>query len=218
MAVLTQQTTTPTASKVAATASVLFAITLFLTVAIVNIPRDATDAAVLDWWQQSSNRMAGLISGALAVVVAVLFAVVMNHIRALPAASAAPRWLAFARSMGTAFTATLLVSAAVRGVVGYMVETLDDPLPEIGVLRYSAALGYQLMNLPVMTVLALTIAAVSVVVLRTGVFGRWLAFVGLACAAIILIAVGAQLGAFSIPAALLWALCLAVAIWKQPAH
>lgn len=203
------------AQATAATAAVLFAVSLFLTVASVNVPRKASDAVLLDWWQQEGNRLSGLISGACAVTAAVLFAVVMNHVRALPAAEKAPRWLAFARSMGTAFTGTLLVSAAIRGVVGHMVGTLDDPLPAIGVLRYSTALNYQLINLPAMTVLALTIAAVSVVVLRTAVLGRWLAHVGFGCAAIILAAVAAQLGAFSIPAALLWALCLATAIWKD---
>lgn len=118
--------------------------------------------------------------------------------------------------MGSAVTATLLVSAALRGVVGHMVETLDDPLPEVGLLRYSTALNYQLINLSVMTVMALSIVAVSVVVLRSGVFGRWLAYVGIGCAAVILVAVGAQIGAYAIPAALLWALCLSAAIWKQP--
>lgn len=80
-----------TASKGAAIASALFALALFLTVASSNVPRKATDAELLDWWQQSGNRTAGLISGMLAVATAVLFAVVMNHIRSLPAAAGAPR-------------------------------------------------------------------------------------------------------------------------------
>jgi hypothetical protein len=35
------------------------------------------------------------------------------------------------------------------------------------------------------------------------------------CAVVILVAVSAMYGAFAIPMALLWALCLAVAIWRQ---
>jgi hypothetical protein len=68
-----------------------------------------------------------------------------------------------------------------------------------------------------MTTLALAMVAVSVVVIRTEVLGRWVGYVGVVCAAVILGAVAMMIGAFAIPAALLWAICLAVAIWRQPA-
>jgi hypothetical protein len=44
-----------------------------------------------------------------------------------------------------------------------------------------------------------------------------MAFVGFGCAAVITVAVGAMYGLFTVPIAILWALCLAVAIWRQPA-
>ena len=67
-----------------------------------------------------------------------------------------------------------------------------------------------------MAVLALCILAVSVLVLRTGVFGRWLGYLGGACSAVMVAAVVAQYGAFTTPLSILWTLCLAVAIWRQP--
>jgi hypothetical protein len=75
--------------------------------------------------------------------------------------------------------------------------------------------GVQLhvLGLSGMAVLGLFILAVSVVVLRTRALGRWLGYVG---AVVMIAAVVAQYGAFTTPLGILWALCLAVAIWRQP--
>ena len=51
-----QLTPSTAARKVAAVASALFAVALFMTVASVDVPHDATDAELLHWWQQSGNR------------------------------------------------------------------------------------------------------------------------------------------------------------------
>ena len=59
--------------------------------------------------------------------------------------------------------------------------------------------------------------AVSVVVIKARILGTWVAYVGFGCAAVILAAVVAMMGAFAIPLALVWAIALAVAIWRQPA-
>jgi hypothetical protein len=213
----TERPTTVAAGRAAAVAALLFAVCLFWTVASVNVPRDATDAELLSWWQESGNRLAGTVSGFFAVAAAVLLAVVVNHLRRIPAASGAPAWLGLARAMGAAFTATLLVSAALRGVVAHLVDRMDQPLPALDVLRYSTALNYTLLDLPVMTTLALAIAATSVVALRTAALPRWIGYIGLGAALVIALAVVAQIGAYSIPAALLWAVCLSAALWRRPA-
>lgn len=57
---------------------------------------------------------------------------------------------------------------------------------------------------------------VSVVVLRTAALGRWIGYLGAGCSLVMLIAVIAQFGAFTTPLGILWALCLAVAIWREP--
>lgn len=85
-----QLTPSTAARKVAAVASALFAVALFMTVASVDVPHDPTNAELLDWWQQSGNRMSGLVSGLSAICAAVLFAVVMNYIRSLSATAKAP--------------------------------------------------------------------------------------------------------------------------------
>ncbi|WP_020387883.1 hypothetical protein [Kribbella catacumbae] len=210
-------TTRTSAAKVASAAAVLFAAAFFWTVASVNVPREAGDAELLNWWQQSSNQLSGMVSQYCALAAAVLFVVLLNYFRTLAAGTSAVQWTAFARSMGLIFSMSLLVSAALRGVIGHMVKVDKEPLPGLDVLRYSTALNYNLIGTITMATLALTILAISIVILRTRVLAKWSGYVGLATSTIILLATAAMIGAFAIPAALLWSLCLGVAIWRQPA-
>jgi hypothetical protein len=204
-------------TKVAAIAAALFAVAIFMTVASVDVPHDASDSELLSWWQDSGNRTSGVLSGLWAILAAATFAVVINHVRALPAARRAPQWLAFARSMGAAVTAVWLVTGAARGTIGHLVDVMDEPLPGLDVLRATTAFNYMLLGLSGMFVLGLCIFAVSVVILRTAALGRWIGYVGTGCSVVMLIAVIAQFGAYTTPLGILWALCLAVAIWRQPA-
>jgi hypothetical protein len=210
------RTSRTSATKVASAASILFAVAFFWTVASVDVPHKASDAKLLDWWQQSSSQLAGIVSQYCAIAAAVLFVVLMNYFKTLTAGTRAVQWTAFARSMGLIFSTTLLVSAALRGVIGHMVKVGGEPLPGLEVLRYSTALNYNLINSVTMLALGLTILAVSVVILRTAVLAKWFAYVGLTCSAIILLASVAMMGAFTIILSLIWTLCLSIAIWRQP--
>ncbi|TDW21964.1 hypothetical protein [Kribbella kalugense] len=218
MATITRTSTARTsAAKVASAASVLFAIALFWTVASVDVPHKANDAKLLDWWQQSSNQLSGIVSQYCAIAAALLFVVLINYVRTLTAKTDAVQWSAFARSMGLIFSTTLLVSAALRGVIGHMMKIDGEPLPGLDVLRYSTALNYDLIGSVTMTALGLTILAVSVVVVRTVVLAKWFGYVGLVCSVIILVASAAMIGQYTIILSLIWSLCLSVAIWRRPA-
>jgi hypothetical protein len=200
------------AAIVAAGAAILFGVAMFWTVASVDVPRDASDAELLDWWQQSSNRMSGVISGLFAVCAAALLAVVANHVHRLDATRTSPMWRAFAHSMAGAFTAAMLVTAATRSAIGHLVDVMDEPLPSVDVLRYATALNYQVLGLSAMGALALTILSMSVLALRTHAYGRWAGWVGVGCGALMTGAVGAGYGGFTVPLAILWSVCLAIAI------
>lgn len=213
----TPTSTTPTvesttASRVAVGAAILFAASMFLTVASVDVPRDATDAELLEWWQQQSNRTSGVVSGLFAICAAALFALLMSHVHHLDAVRRSPRWRAFARSMATAFTTAMLVAAATRSTIAHLVDFLDQPLPGVDTLRYATALNYQVLGLTAMGALSLTILATSVLALRTGAYTRWAAWVGLACGAVMLAAVGAGYGVFTVPLAILWSVTLGIAL------
>jgi hypothetical protein len=112
----------------------------------------------LEWWSTDANVTSGLFSLLFAACTAVLFSVVTNHVL-LVAGDGARHWAAFARSMSGAFTATLLVSAALRGVVGHLVKVEGEPLPGIDVLRYTTALNYTVLSTVVMGTFALTAIA-----------------------------------------------------------
>jgi hypothetical protein len=197
---------------VAAGAAILFGVSMFWTVASVDVPHDVGDAELLDWWQQSSNRMSGIVSGLFAVGAAALLAVVANYVHRLEATRTSPLWRAFARSMAGAFTAAMLVTAATRSAIGHLVDVMDEPLPSVDVLRYSTALSYQVLGLAAMGALALTILATSVLALRTGAYGRWAGWVGIGCGGVMAAAVGAGYGSFTVPLAILWSFCLAIAV------
>jgi hypothetical protein len=204
-----------TAARIAAVASVLLGVSFFLTVASVNVPHRASDAQLLEWWSKDANVASGMFSLLFAACTAVLFAVVTNHVL-LVAGDRARHWAAFARSMSGAFTATLLVSAALRGVVGHLVKVEDGPLPGIDVLRYTTALNYTVLSMVVMGTFALSAIALGLLVLRSGGLARWQGVVGVALGAVVIVAVAGLVGAFTVPIAILWSLCTAVAIWRGP--
>jgi hypothetical protein len=208
-------TDTRTPARVAAGAAVLFGVSIFATVASVNVPHKAGDADLLAWWEDSGNVTTGVTSMAFAVLTAVLFAVVANHL-VLLAGDRSPRLAAFARSMVGAFTATMLVSAALRGVIGHLTRVEKEPLPGLDVLRYSTALNYTVLGVAAMGTFGLAVLALGALALRTGTLAHWAALLNLGCGAIVLVAVAALLGAFAVPAAILWGLTTAVAILRAP--
>jgi hypothetical protein len=204
------------AHRVAAIAAALFGIGLFMTVASINVPHEASDGELVTWWRDSGNQLSGVASGMWAILTAVAFTVVVNHVRRSPRASLSPGWRDFAASMGAAVSALWLVTGAARAAIGHLVMVMDEPLPGADVLRFATALNYVLLGLSGMSVLALCILAMSVLALRTGVLARWMAVTGFVCGGVIAVASLAQYGSYSTPLGILWALCLAVAIWRQP--
>jgi hypothetical protein len=209
--------TRTTATKVASASSVLFAVLFFLTVASVNVPHKATGAALLSWWRDGANQNAGILSMICAIGAAVCLIVMVDHFRALVVSSERGfnQLTQFAHSMATAFTATLLVSAALRGVIGHQVKVDGEPLPGLDVLRLTTSLNYTLIGTVSMTALGLCMLAMSVVTIKTRVLARWVGILGIACGVVILGACAVLRGQYAISLSLLWALGLAVATWRR---
>ena len=213
--------TTERAARVASIASALFAVSILLFSAVLNVPWKASDHTLLTWWNSDSHLIETLASLFFGICAAVLFMVVANYVRAVASrAEGGPtQWIAFAHSMAGAFCSTMLVLAAMRGVIGRMVKVDGSPLPGLDVLQFSTGLNYALYNTGAMAALALSIMAMSIVVLRTHILGTWVGVVGIISSAVILVAVAALLGSLSVPVALVWAVSMAVALWRrQSAH
>jgi hypothetical protein len=203
-----------TPRRIAAAAAVAVGLGLFFTVAAIDVPHGAGDAELLRWWQEKSNRNAGIFSGLAAVGVALSFPIVAGYLFQLRRAARAPHWRYFARSMVGAVTALWLVTGAVRAAIGRFVDVMDEPLFGPDTLRLATALNYSLLGLSGMAVLSLAILSISVLVLRAHVLARWVGYVGLGCGLLMLASVIAQYGAFTTILGVLWAFCLAVAIWR----
>jgi hypothetical protein len=203
-----------TPRRIAAAAAVVLGLCLFLTVAALEVPAKAGDAELLAWWQQQSNRTSGIFSGLAAVCAALSFPVVAGYLVRLDRAARAPHWRDYARSMATAVSALWLVTGAVRAAIGRFVDVSGEQLPGPDTLRLATALNYSLLGLSGMAVLSLAILSISVLVLRAGVLARWVGYVGLGCGLPMLVSVIAQYGAFTTILGVLWAFCLAVAIWR----
>jgi hypothetical protein len=202
-----------TQGRVAAVAACMLGIFLFLTVATVDVPRGATDAELLAWWQQSANRWSGVFSGLSAVGVAVSAAVLRTGLGALPGARDSA-WMAFGRTMAVMVSCLWLVTGAVRAAIGRLVDVTGEPLPGVDVLRMVTAINYVLLGLSGMAALGLMMLGVSVAVLRAGTPARWVGWLGVGCATVVLLATLAQYGAYVTLVAILWAMCLAVALWR----
>ncbi|MGB9377545.1 MAG: hypothetical protein WCB04_08535 [Mycobacteriales bacterium] len=206
-------------ARVASIASGLFAVSMFLCVASVNVPYKASDSNVLSWWQDPANLTSTIASLFFTTSAAVLFIVVANHLRAVAsnAEGEVTPLAAFGHSMAAAFCSVMLVVAAMRGVVGRLVKVDGDPLPGLGVLRFSTSLGYALLGTGAMGVLGLSILATSVVVLRSRCLARWVGIVGIVCAVLTLGASAAMLASIATPVVIVWAFSIAVAMWRRPA-
>jgi hypothetical protein len=200
--------------RVAAAAAAVLGLSLFLTVAVLEVPNGVGDDELLRWWQEESNRTAGILSGLAAVAVAVSFPVFANFLVRLPGTADASHWRDFVRSMVGAVTALWLVTGAVRAAIGRFVDFSDEHLLGVDALRLVTALNYSLLGLSGMAALALAILAISILVLRTSLLARWIGYVGLACGIPILASVIAQYGAYTTGLGVIWAFCLAVALWR----
>ena len=211
------QRATEKSARVASIASALFAVSILLFSAVLNVPWKSSDHTLLAWWNSDSHLIETIASLFFGICAGVLFMVVANYFRALAsrAEGGLTQWTAFAHSMAAAFCSTMLVLAAMRGVIGRMVKVDGSPLPGLDVLRFSTGLNYALYNTAAMAALALSIMAMSIVVLRTHILGKWVGVVGIICSAVILAAVAALLGSLTVPVALVWAVSMAVALWRR---
>ena len=95
--------------------------------------------------------------------------------------------------------APLFTAATARGVIAYALKSpgVDAGLPGADLLRYLPQISYVVLGFCGLLSAALAIAVTSVMAFRTRIFGRFLAWLGVACAFglvaanVILVGVGA---------------------------
>jgi len=188
--------------------------------ATLNIPRGASDAKLVAWWADSGNQTTAIVSMYLFIVAGLCFLLFLTKLRSrlLAAEAGSGELTSLVVASGAVFVAMLLVAAASRGVIGFAVKSPGDneSLPGADTLRYLPQTGYAALGIGGLLAAAVAMATTSWLIVRTAVFGRWLAWLGAATALVIVVAAAALVGMVAIPAMLIWVLAVSIAMWRAP--
>jgi hypothetical protein len=204
--------------RLGALAGLAFAFLFLLGTAILNIPNGASDQKLVAWWSDSGNQLTSIVSMYSFVLAGLCFLVFLvqlrSHLLAAEGGTGALSTLVVAS--GAVFVAMLFVAAASRGVIGFALKSpgTNESLPGPDTLRYLPETGYAALGAAGLLAAAVAMATTSWLIVRTAVFGRWLAWVGAAAALLIVVANAALVGMLMIPAMLVWALATSVALWR----
>lgn len=209
-----------TGARIGSFTGLAFALLFFVGVAMLEIPQRASDEELVAWWSDGDNQLAAVLSMYCFAVAGLCFLVFLVKLRSrlLAGEGANGELTALVTASGTVFVAMLFVAAASRGVIGFAVKSpaTDETLPGPDTLRYLPQIGYAVTGTAGLLAAAVTMATTSWLIVRTAVFGRWLAWVGAAAALLVVVASAALAGGLMIPAVLLWAAATSVAMWRAP--
>jgi hypothetical protein len=211
--------TTRTAGRtLGALAGLAFAFLFFMGTAMLNIPHGVSDEKLVAWWSDSGNQLTAVVSMYSFVLAGLCFLVFLMHLRSrlLAAEGGNGALTTLVVWSGVVFVAMLFVAAASRGVIGFAIKSPgdDESLPGADTLRYLPQTGYAVLGAGGLLAAAVAMATTSWLIVRTGVFGRWLAWVGAVAAILIVAANVALVGVIVIPAMLVWAAATSVAMWR----
>ncbi len=91
---------------------------------------------------------------------------------------------------GLLFLAMLFASAAMAGgIISYFGAT-PGKLTEVGIYTYGRLVSYEIMNVYAMKMAGVFMMSTCTLSLRTGIFPRWMAFLGIALALFLLLSLG----------------------------
>lgn len=210
--------TKATGGRIGAIAGIAFALLFFFGITMLSIPESATDQELIAWWSDDGNQLSAVVSMYLFVLAGLSFLVFLVGLRSrLLAAEGENGGLsALVAASGVVFVSMLFVAAASRGVIGFAIKSPanDESLPGADTLRYLPQIGYAITGTGGLLAAAITMATTSWLIVRTAVFGRWLAWVGAAATLVVIAASATLLGVLAIPALLIWAVAASVAIWR----
>jgi len=204
--------------RLGALAGAAFAFLFFMGTAMLDIPQAANDEKLVAWWSDSGNQLTVVVSMYLFVLAGLCFLVFLAKLRSrlLAAEGETGELTSLVVASGAVFVAMLFVAAASRGVIGFAIKSPanNELLPGADTLRYMPQTGYAALGVGGLLAAAVSMATTSWLIVRTAVFGRWLAWVGAAAAILIVVACAGLVGVFTIPAMLVWALATSVAMWR----
>ena len=208
-------------SKLAAIAGIASAVSFLVGTAVLNVPTKATDGELVSWWSSSSHQLDALISMIAFTLAGLLFLVFLAYLRTrlLTSEGGAGTLTTIVFSAGLLFVGMLFIAATARGVISFAIKSPagEQPLPSVDLLRYLPQISYVVLGVGGLLSAALAMAVTSLLAFRTGVFARWLAWLGLVCAAALVAANAVLLGVGAIPAMLVWTVATSVVLGRSGA-
>jgi Domain of unknown function (DUF4386) len=149
---------------------------------------DDSDQEIADYLADSDNHTRNIIGAYLWVVGALFFLWFLTGLRSdLRKAEGGTGVLSnLAFGAGVAFAAVWMVSAAALASVAYAIELGDAPVSDPDLVRVLAPLGGLLLLLGGGFAGLLVLLAAALAIFRTGVFPRWLAWLGIVAAIVLL--------------------------------
>lgn len=209
-------------ARLAAVAGIASAVAFLIGIAVLNVPTKATDTELVQWWSESSHQLEALVSMISFTTAGLLFVVFLAHLRTRLAAAegGAGTLTNIVSHAGLLFVAMLFVSATARGVIAYALKSpaAGEPLPGVDMLRYLPQISYVVLGFCGLLSAAVAIAVTSLLSFRTRVFDRIVAWLGVVCAASLVLANVLLIGVGAIPAMLLWTVAISVALWRTDAR
>jgi hypothetical protein len=201
-------------------AGIAFVVLLFvgLTLAVNNLPSgDDPVSKFTNFYNDSGKRAETIIGGYLMILSAVFFLwfLASLRVRLLEVEGAPGRLTSIVFGGGVAFVALTIAAAGTFMTVAADISFGGEDFVAPEAARYLPELGYPFLLLGGAFAAIAMIDAASVLIWRTGVFARWLAWLGFVAAVILLF------GFLFLPmvALLLWVLCVSIAMLRaRPAQ
>jgi hypothetical protein len=188
-----------------AVAGVVFALLIFLSVAVVDPLREATDAELLEWWSDDGKLQEMYLSMYFRLAaIPFLLAFLVPFRSKLRSAEGADGWSDLVSSSGLIFAAMLAVSVLARGAIAQSVAIDDEPPPGVDTLRFVTEFSYAAFGIAAIPAAAVMVGVASAIVLRTKAFAAWFGWLGAAVAVVSLLMSAALMGAFASPLLLIW--------------
>ncbi|RPJ02972.1 MAG: hypothetical protein EHM39_00610 [Chloroflexi bacterium] len=177
-----------TTPRAAAIAGILFSVLLLISLTLVRIsvPADPRDAG--DWLAGSWKRVNLALN--LLPFAGIAFLWFIGVVRDRLGEHEDRFFATVFLGSGLLFLAMLFASAAIAGGIISMFGATPGMLIDSGIYTFGRTLTYEIMNIYAMKMAGVFMISTCTLSLRTGIFPRWMAFLGLALALLLLLSIG----------------------------
>jgi hypothetical protein len=185
IAIARTRATTP---RAAAVAGILFSVLLLTSLTLIRISVPADPQAAGDWLSNSSNKVNLALN--LLPFAGIAFLWFIGVVRDRLGEHEDRFFATVFLGSGLLFLAMLFTSAAVAGGIISMFGATPGMLIESGIYTFGRTLTYEIMNVYALKMAGVFMISTCTLSLRTGIFPRWMAFLGLALALFLLLSIG----------------------------